>query len=67
MLVNSIGDVCLFMAIALITFCFQTVDFDTISLLSGFLATTDIYYLHIINYLLIIAVATKSSQIGLHI
>lgn len=67
MIVNSIGDVCLFMAMAVITYYFQTLDFEVLSQLVHFVPESDQPWIQFITGLLIVAVTSKSSQIGLHI
>jgi len=67
MIVNSIGDVCLFMAMSVLTYYFQTLDFDVLSQLIPFVPENEQYIINMTCFLLIIAVTAKSSQIGLHI
>jgi len=66
MVVNSIGDISLFIAMSLLGIYFQTLDFDILSLLVKYVPEND-NILYISSLFLIVAVTAKSSQIGLHI
>lgn len=73
-IINAIGDVCLLTAMALCLKIYQTLDFIIIKLLIPKLNNETILCfsysisgLTLINYCILIAITSKSAQIGLHI
>jgi proton-translocating NADH-quinone oxidoreductase chain L len=73
-IVNSLGDVCLLTAMALCLKTYQTLDFTLIKLILSKLNNEtlncfgfDILIITLLNFLILIAITSKSAQIGLHI
>jgi|NOAtaT_7_FD_contig_71_3032756_length_1019_multi_3_in_0_out_0_2 NADH:ubiquinone oxidoreductase subunit 5 (subunit L)/multisubunit Na+/H+ antiporter MnhA subunit len=65
MIVNSIGDSAILIVIGLCLANFETLNFESIILYAT--KTENIYLINTICILLLVAVMSKSAQIGLHI
>ena len=73
-IINKIGDICLLIAISLIAFVFQSLDFSVVFPLISIFSTKTFFFfnleINIIEFIcfwLLLAAVGKSAQIGLHI